>query len=155
MTASTPDILLVEDNDHDAALTVRAFKQARVQNNIIRVRDEVLALDYLLGRGSYAERDVSDVPAVILLHLKLPGLGGLEVLAAIRDDDRIKHLPVVSLTSSNNGKDRLTVYKHFANSYIRKPVRYDQFVVASREIGLYWLVFNVAAPASASSAAGS
>lgn len=130
-------------------MTVMAFNQAGIQSNVVRVRDDVLALDYLLGRGSYAERNVCDVPAVIVLHLKLPGLGGLDVLTAIRDDDRIKNLPVVSLTSSNNDKARLTIYKQFATNYLRKRVKYDQFVVASQEIGLFWLVFNAPPLASA------
>jgi len=144
--ASRPDILVVDGNDDDADLTVRAFKQACVQHNVIRVRDGALALDYLLGRGSYAQRNVNDVPAVIVLHLTVPGLGRFEALAGIRDDDRIKHLPVVNLASSNGEKDRLAAYKHFADTCIRKPAAYDQFVVASRELGLYWLVFNESLP---------
>jgi len=101
---------------------------------LVRARDGVEALDYLLGRGQYAGRDVSDLPAVALLDLKLPKLSGLEVLKAVRADERIKHLPIVILTSSNEEKDRLSAYDQFANSYVLKPVDYDQFVAAAAPI---------------------
>ena len=139
-------ILLVEDNNDDAELAMRAFRRAKVTNPLIRVRDGVEALDYLFGRGKYAERDVRDLPAVTLLDLKLPKVGGLEVLEAIRADERTKHLPVVILTSSNEDKDRLTAYDHFANSYVIKPVDYDQFVGAALQLGLYWMVLNAPPP---------
>jgi two-component system, response regulator len=109
----------------------------------MRARDGVEALDYLLGRGNHAGRDVSDAPAVVLLDLKLPRLSGLEVLKAVRADERTKHLPVVILTSSNEERDRLSAYDQFANSYVLKPVDYDQFVAAARQLGLYWMVLNV------------
>jgi two-component system, response regulator len=136
-------IFLVEDNDDDAELTLRAFKAAKIANPVMRARDGVEALDYLLGRGNSAGRDVSDAPAVVLLDLKLPRLSGLEVLKAVRADERTKHLPVVILTSSNEERDRLSAYDQFANSYVLKPVDYDQFVAAARQLGLYWMVLNV------------
>jgi two-component system, response regulator len=136
-------IFLVEDNDDDAELTLRAFKAAKIANLVMRARDGVEALDYLLGRGNHAGRDVSDAPAVVLLDLKLPRLSGLEVLKAVRADERTKHLPIVILTSSNEERDRLSAYDQFANSYVLKPVDYDQFVAAARQLGLYWMVLNV------------
>ena len=139
-------ILLVEDNDDDADLTVMAFDRAKLVNPLIRVPDGVEALDYLFGRGSHAGGDVSELPAVVLLDLKLPRLNGLEVLKAIRANGRTKHLPIVVLTSSNEDKDRLSAYDHFANSYVLKPVDYDQFVAAARQLGLYWMVLNVPPP---------
>lgn len=139
-------ILLVEDNDDDAELTLRAFSAARVSNPVIRVRDGVEALDYLFGRGGSAGRDVEDLPAVVLLDLNLPRLGGLDVLAAIRANDQVRHIPVVILTSSDEEEDRLAAYRQFANSYVRKPVDYDQFLTAAKELGLYWLVLNQPPP---------
>ena len=136
-------IFLVEDNDDDAELTLRAFKAAKIANPVMRARDGVEALDYLLGRGNHAGRDVSDAPAVVLLDLKLPRLSGLEVLKAVRADECTKHLPIVILTSSNEERDRLSAYDQFANSYVLKPVDYDQFVAAARQLGLYWMVLNV------------
>lgn len=144
MTA--PVILLVEDSEDDAELTARAFKAAKVTNPVFRVADGVEALDYLFGRGAYASRDTSDLPAVMLLDINLPRLGGLEVLAAIRKDERTRRLPVVVLTSSREDKDRLTAYDHYANSYVQKPVDYDAFVGAAGQLGLYWMVLNVPPP---------
>src|SRR5579872_1655794 len=108
-------IFMVEDNDDDAALAVMAFRQARIKNPLIRARDGVEALDYLFGRGQHAGRDMRDMPAVMLLELKLPRLDGLAVLKTIRADERTRHLPIVILTSSNEDKDRLSAYDHFAN----------------------------------------
>ena len=142
------EILLVEDRDDDAELTARAFRKARIANPLVRARDGVEALDYLLGRGAHAARNVADVPAVILLDLNLPRVSGIEVLTAIRADARIKHVPVVILTSSNEDKDRLAAYQQHANSFVRKPVDYDQFVTAAQELGLYWLVLNEPPPPS-------
>jgi two-component system response regulator len=139
-------ILLVEDNDDDAELAAMAFHRAKITNPLIRARDGVEALDYLFGRGKHAERDLSDLPAITLLDLKLPKVSGLEVLKAIRSDERTKHLPVVILTSSNEDKDRLGAYDHFANSYVVKPVNYDQFVAAALQLGLYWMVLNAPPP---------
>ena len=146
MNLQRQTILLVEDNDDDAELTVMAFDRAKLVNPLIRVRDGVEALDYLFGRGSHAGGDVSELPAVVLLDLKLPRLNGLEVLKAIRANGRTRHLPIVVLTSSNEDKDRLSAYDHFANSYVLKPVDYDQFAVAAHQLGLYWMVLNVPPP---------
>jgi two-component system response regulator len=139
-------ILLVEDNNDDAELTVRAFTRAKVKNPLVRVRDGEEALDYLFGRGAYAGRDVRDLPAVTLLDINMPKLSGLDVLKAIRADERTRHLPVVVLTSSNEDIDRLSAYTNFANSYVVKPVDYDQFVTAASQLGLYWMVLNAPPP---------
>ncbi len=139
-------ILLVEDNDDDAELTIMAFKAARISNPIVRLEDGIEALDYLFCRAGYAARNAKDLPAIILLDLKLPKFNGLQVLQAIREDARTKHLPVVILTSSLEDRDRLSAYGHHANSYVRKPVDYNQFVEAARQLGLYWMVLNVPPP---------
>jgi two-component system response regulator len=139
-------ILLVEDNDDDAELAMMAFHRAKVTNPLIRARDGAEALDYLFGRGQHSKRDVLDLPAVTLLDLKLPQVSGLEVLKAIRADERTKHLPVVILTSSNEDKDRLGASDHFANSYVLKPVDYDQFLAAAFQLGLYWMLLNAPPP---------
>jgi two-component system response regulator len=139
-------ILLVEDNDDDADLTVMAFQRAKITNPIVRARDGVEALDYLFGQGQYSGRDVSVLPTVILLDLKLPKLSGLDVLKAIRADERTQHLPLVILISSNEERDRLGAYNHFACSYVVKPVDYDRLVIAACQLGLYWLVLNVPLP---------
>lgn len=139
-------ILLVEDNDDDADLTVMAFHRAKITNPLIRARDGVEALDYLFCRGIHAGRDVSDLPAVTLLDLNLPNVSGLEVLKAIRADERTKHLPIIVLTSSSEDKDRLGAYDHFANSYVVKPVDYDRFVAAAQQLSLYWMVLNAPPP---------
>jgi two-component system response regulator len=145
MNARQP-ILLVEDSDDDAELTMMAFAEAKVSNPIVRLTDGIEALDYLFRRGAFASRDPDEVPAVILLDLKLPRMGGLEVLAAMRADERTRHLPVVVLTSSAEEGDRLAAYDHHVNSYVRKPVGYDQFVAATRQLGMYWLLLNLPAP---------
>lgn len=139
-------ILLVEDNDDDAELTVMAFREAKIANPVLRVADGVEALDYLFARGKHAGRDVTDRPAIVLLDLNLPRLGGLDVLEALRGDEQSRHLPVVILTSSTEDKDRLAAYRHHANSYVQKPVDYDQFVAAARQLALYWTVLNVRPP---------
>ncbi|HVV52814.1 MAG TPA: response regulator [Polyangia bacterium] len=148
MSAQPAVILLVEDNDDDAELTERAFREAKISNPVLRVGDGAEALDYLFRRGKFAGRDPSEVPAVVLLDLNLPRVGGLEVLAALRTNEQTRHLPVVVLTSSTEDQDRLTAYHHHANSYVQKPVDYDQFVGAARQLGLYWMVLNVPAPES-------
>ena len=142
-------ILLVEDNDDDAELTAMAFREAKIANPLLRVEDGVEALDYLFGRGKHAARNRADLPAVVLLDLNLPRLGGLDVLAALRADEQSKHLPVVVLTASTEEKDRMQAYHHHANSYVQKPVDYDQFVAAARQLGLYWTVLNVKPPEEA------
>jgi len=139
-------ILLVEDNDDDAELTMRAFNRANVKNPMVRARDGQEALDYLFGRGAYAKRDVRDLPAVTLLDINMPRISGMDVLKAIRADERTQHLPVVVLTSSNEDGDRINAYSHFANSYVLKPVDYDQFVIAASQLGLYWMVLNSPPP---------
>ncbi len=139
-------ILLVEDNDDDVELTLRALRRNRVANRVDVVRDGAEALDYLFATGSYAGRDVRDAPNLVLLDLKLPKVGGLEVLERLRDDPRTHRLPVVILTSSNVESDLARSYDLGANSYIRKPVDFTQFMEAVNQLGLYWLVLNEAPP---------
>jgi two-component system response regulator len=139
-------ILLVEDNPDDEALTLRALNKNRVANNIVVVRDGVEALDYLFTSGSFAGRDPFELPQVILLDLKLPKVDGLEVLRRIRSDPRTHMLPVVILTSSREEQDLIQAYSNGANSYVRKPVDFNQFVEAIGQLGLYWLVLNEAPP---------
>ncbi len=139
-------ILLVEDNADDEALTIRALNKSKVANQIDVVRDGAEALDYLFCTGVYADCDPFDMPQVILLDLKLPKVDGLEVLRRIRADPRTRMLPVVILTSSKEDQDRLTAYTSGANSYVRKPVDFNQFVDAIGHLGLYWLVLNEAPP---------
>ena len=141
-------ILLIEDNDDDAELAQMAFRAARVDNPLVRVRDGVEGLDYLFGTGEHSQRDRTLQPAVVLLDLKLPRLDGHEVLEAIRANPLTRHLPVVVLTSSAEDKDRLAAYDHCANSYVQKPVDYDQFVAAANQLGLYWTVWNKPPPSA-------
>jgi two-component system response regulator len=145
MTIQT--ILLVEDNDDDAELTTMAFRDAKIANPVVRMRDGVDALDYLLGRGQFSHEADKPLPAVVLLDIKLPRLNGLEVLQQLRAAERTKHLPVVVLTSSEEDRDRFEAYARHANSYVRKPVDYDEFVLATRQLGLYWTVMNLPPPA--------
>lgn len=139
-------ILLVEDNDDDADLTTRAFLQAQIDNPIFRVHDGIEALDYLLAKNKFSERNIQDTPVVILLDLNLPRLDGLGVLKAIRSHLALKHLPIIILTSSNEDKDKLIAYEHYANSYVQKPVDYDQFLIVAKKLGLYWLLLNQSPP---------
>jgi two-component system response regulator len=139
-------ILLIEDEDADADLASRAFRHAEIPNPLVRVRDGIEALDYLLARGKYASRDVHDQPIFILLDLNIPKISGLEVLAEIRADARTKHLPVIILTSSSEEKDRFSAYDRFANSYIIKPRDYDKFAAATLELSLYWTKLNTPPP---------
>jgi two-component system response regulator len=139
-------ILLVEDNDDDVELTLRALRRNRVANRVDVVRDGAEALEYLLATGSYAGRDVRDTPNLVLLDLKLPKVGGLEVLERLREDPRTRRLPVVILTSSNVESDLARSYDLGANSYIRKPVDFTQFMETVNQLGLYWLVLNEVPP---------
>jgi two-component system, response regulator len=142
-------IMLVEDNPMDEELTLRAFKKSGIANPIVVARDGVEALDYLFARDQHAARDCNSMPQVILLDLKLPKIDGLEVLRTLREDDRTKLLPVVVMTSSREEQDLVRSYDLGANSYVRKPVDFAQFVDAVRQLGLYWLVLNEAAPTRA------
>lgn len=135
-------ILLVEDNPDDEALALRAFKKLNISNKIIVARDGVEALDYLFATGAYADRPASQFPAIILLDLKLPKIDGLEVLKRIRGNEKTKILPVVILTSSREEQDIVQGYNLGANSYVRKPVDYNEFVQAVSQLGIYWLLLN-------------
>jgi CheY-like chemotaxis protein len=139
-------ILLVEDNPDDVELTKRALKIHNIANEVIVARDGVEALDYLFATGAYAGRDMTVTPQLILLDLKLPKVDGLEVLRRLRSDERTMFLPVVILTSSKEEQDLVNGYKLHANSYIRKPVDFNQFSEAVRQLGLYWLVLNEPMP---------
>jgi two-component system response regulator len=143
--ASSP-ILLVEDNPDDEALTLRAFRKNNVTNEVVVARDGAEALDYLFGTGQYASRDVTTMPQVVILDLKLPKIDGLEVLRRLRAAPQTRLLPVVILTSSNEERDRLEGYGLGANSYVRKPVDFAEFVDAVRQLGLYWLLLNERPP---------
>jgi two-component system response regulator len=146
---STRVILLVEDNPDDEALTLRALKKNNILNEVIVAHDGAQALDYLFGTGASAGRDTSQQPQVILLDLKLPKIDGFEVLKRLRADARTKLLPVVVLTSSKEEQDLLNSYGYGANSYVRKPVDFNQFVEAVKNLGLYWLVLNEPPPGPA------
>jgi two-component system response regulator len=135
-------ILLVEDDPDDEALALRALRRGGIPHTIVVVRDGVEALDYLFATGTHADRDPAAMPQVVMLDLKLPRLDGLEVLRRIRADRRTQFLPVVILTSSDEERDRLNGYRYGANSYVRKPVDYDQFAESIRQLGLYWLLLN-------------
>jgi two-component system response regulator len=139
-------ILLVEDNPDDVDLTLRALKKNNITNKVIIARDGVEALDYLHGTGMYAGRDAKELPVVIMLDLKLPKMNGLEVLRNIRQDELNRLIPVVILTSSAEQKDVVEGYKLGANSYIRKPVDFEQFVEAVKILGLYWTLWNEPPP---------
>jgi two-component system, response regulator len=139
-------IMLVEDNPDDVELTLRAFRKNNIANNTVVVHDGVEALDYLFCRGEYADRNAKDLPRLILLDLKLPKMNGLQVLEKIRAADNTKLLPVVILTSSKEEADLMASYSNGANSYVRKPVDFNQFVEAVRGIGLYWLLINESPP---------
>ena len=139
-------ILLVEDNPDDVTLTERALKKSHILNKLVVAKDGVEALDYLFGTGCWAGRDMNNMPEIVLLDLKLPKIDGLEVLKRIRANAQTKLLPVVILTSSKEEKDLIDGYSMGANSYIRKPVNFNQFADAVRQLGLYWLVLNERPP---------
>jgi CheY-like chemotaxis protein len=140
------EILLIEDNADDVDLTLRALRKNKIANDVIIVRDGVEALDYLFAAGQYAGRDPAALPQVVLLDLKLPRLDGLQVLERVRANPKTRLLPIVILTSSTEQRDLLTGYTLGANSYIRKPVDFEQFVDAVHQLGLYWLVLNQRPP---------
>jgi len=145
----SPDrpILLVEDNPDDIDLTRRAFRKNNLLNPIVVAEDGAAALDYLFGRGSWEGRDVRDRPALVLLDLKLPKIEGIEVLRTIRQDPRSQTIPVVILTTSREDRDVVESYRLGANSYVRKPVDFNEFIEAVRNLGMYWLLINEAPPA--------
>ncbi|TAK13885.1 MAG: response regulator [Anaerolineae bacterium] len=142
MMAKPVEILLVEDNPSDEELTLHALRKYKLVNEIEVVRDGAEALDFLFGRGAYADRTVNDVPRMILLDLKLPKVDGLEVLRQIKAEEHLKRIPVVVLTSSNHETDIVESYNLGVNSYIVKPVEFDQFTETVRQLGLYWLLLN-------------
>ena len=141
-TTQRNDILLIEDNPDDVELTRIAFAEAGIEHQLVVLRDGAEAIDYLFAQGRYAGRDVQEQPAIVLLDLNLPKLDGREVLQAIRSDARTRALPVVVLTTSDEPFDIEATYALGVNSYIRKPVDFEQFVAAVKQIGLYWLVLN-------------
>jgi two-component system response regulator len=139
-------ILLVEDNPDDEALTLRALAKNKIRNDVVVTRDGAEALDFLFGTGSYAGRDLTVMPQVVLLDLKLPKIDGLEVLRRLRLHEHTRLLPVVILTSSIEEQDRFSGYGLGANSYVRKPVDFGEFLEAVRQLGLYWLILNQPPP---------
>ena len=143
---SSDVILLVEDNPDDEALTIRALNRNNITNEVVVARDGVQAMDYVFAKGEHADRDIKDLPRLVLLDLKLPKADGLEVLRQIRADERTKRLPVVVLTSSKEEQDLVDSYNLGVNSYIRKPVDFTLFTEAVRQVGLYWLVLNEPPP---------
>lgn len=145
---NTKTILLIEDNEDDIQLTLRAFKKENIVNEICVVRDGEEALEYLFCNGRYKDRDPEETPAVILLDLKLPKLNGIEVLKRIRADKASSLIPVVILTSSKEESDLINGYDSGCNSYIRKPVDFDEFVESVRQLGMYWLLLNESPPKS-------
>lgn len=136
------DILLIEDNPLDAELMMRALRKNNVANPIHHVEDGAEALDYIFCKGTYGERHIGNVPRVILLDLKLPKISGLEVLRQVKSDSRTKHIPIVVVTSSREDPDIKTAYEYGANSYVVKPVEFDAFVEAMKNLGYYWLLVN-------------
>lgn len=141
---SEVEILLVEDNQSDAELALRALKKNNLANHVVHVSDGEEALDFLFARGAFSGRNTECKPKVIILDLKLPKVGGLEVLKAMKEDLCTRLIPVVILTSSKEERDLLETYQLGANSYIVKPVDFDKFVNAVRDLGLYWLLLNQA-----------
>lgn len=139
-------ILLVEDNPSDVGLTQRALRKGNIVNEVVVAKDGQVALDYLFGAGQFQGRDVSDLPSLVLLDIKLPKVDGIEVLRRIRADSRTKMLPVVMLTTSNEPVDVLNSYDLGTNSYIRKPVDFREFAEVVKQLGLYWLILNEAPP---------
>jgi len=135
-------ILLVEDRQDDIDLTLRSLKENKITNKVDVARDGAEALDYIFATGAYSDRNIEDLPSVVLLDIKLPKVDGMEVLRRIREDKRTKTLPVVILTSSKEEKDLINGYAIGCNSYVRKPVEFEEFSKAIRDLGLYWLLLN-------------
>lgn len=142
METTPVDILLVEDNLTDVELTLRALKKSGIANNIFVVNDGEDALDFIYCRNKYENRIPNNPPKIILLDLKLPKVGGLEVLKTLKSDEEKKLIPIIVLTSSNQEKDMIESYKLGVNSYIQKPVDFDQFIMSIKQIGMYWLLLN-------------
>lgn len=136
------EILLVEDNPHDAEMAIRALKKHKLANNLVHVTDGEEALDFIFARGAYTERNMENGPKIILLDLKLPKVDGLEVLKVVKSDPRTKIIPIIALTSSSEDKDIIESYRLGVNSYIVKPVDFDKFVEAIKDLGYYWLLVN-------------
>ncbi len=143
MIAHIQDILLVEDNPADAKLTLIGLKDCHLSNRVLHVEDGVEALDYLFGRGKFADRDISNLPVLILLDLKMPKIDGIEVLEKIRADERTKAIPVTVFTSSQESPDVKRCYELGVNSYVVKPLDFDSFNKVVSEVGLYWAVVNL------------
>ena len=139
---STVEILLVEDNPQDAEMAIRALKKNNLANNVALVTDGVEALDFIFARGAYSARRIESGPKIVLLDLKLPKVNGLEVVKAVKSDERTKIIPVIALTSSSEEKDIIESYRLGVNSYIVKPVDFDKFVEAIKGLGYYWLLLN-------------
>ena len=150
MSIATRTILLVEDNQDDEELTLRALSRTNIGNQVVVVRDGQEAIDWLEGTGPHAGRDVTATPALILLDLKLPKVDGLDVLRRLRANPQTAMVPVVILTSSKEDRDRASGYRSGANSYVQKPVDFTEFVAAVRQLGMYWLTLNEPPPASQS-----
>lgn len=142
MNSRTGTVLLVEDNADDVDLSLIAFERAGLSAQVVVARDGVEALDYLFGTGAHAGRDVREQPRVVLLDLNLPRVSGHEVLQRMRADPRTREVPVVVLTSSLEERDLRESYRNFANSYVRKPVNFDEFIEVTRQLGVYWTTLN-------------
>jgi len=136
------EILIIEDNMSDAEMTIRALKKNNLTNKLLHLKDGVEALDFLFARGNYSGRKVENIPKVILLDLKMPKVNGLQVLQKLKSDERTKKIPVVILTSSNEDPDIQECYRLGVNSYVVKPVQFEQFVKSVSELGLYWMMLN-------------
>jgi two-component system response regulator len=136
------EVLFVEDNQSDAELTIRALKKNNLANKLVHVKDGAQALDFLFGRGEYNNRNIDNKPKVILLDLKMPKVNGIEVLEQIKADDRTKKIPVVVLTSSKEDPDIEECYRLGVNSYVVKPVQFEEFIKAISKLGMYWLILN-------------
>ncbi len=142
MKPHTPiEIILIEDDDHDAELTIRALQQYNLKNHIVRLENGQQAMDYFFGSDPF-QKSVQETPNVILLDLRLPDISGLDILKELKKNTRTKYIPVVILTASNEEKDIQTCYDLGVNSYIAKPVNFDSFVVTMRTLGMYWLLLN-------------